>query len=82
VVVTALCPGPTATEFASLADMEMTRVFKFGSRPVGEVARAGIDGYEAGRAIVVPGAANRLGAIGSKLFPRALVRHIAGRLQG
>jgi uncharacterized protein len=82
VVVTALCPGPTPTEFAALADMEMTRVFKFGSRPVGEVARAGIDGYEAGRAIVVPGAANRLGTIGSKLFPRALVRHIAGRLQG
>ncbi|HEX2556135.1 MAG TPA: SDR family oxidoreductase [Microvirga sp.] len=82
VVVTALCPGPTATEFGSIADMEMTRVFKFGSRPVGEVARAGVDGYEAGRAIVIPGAGNRLGAIGSKLFPRALVRRIAGRLQG
>ena len=58
-------------------------IFEFtGTANQQRVARAGIDGYEAGRAIVVPGAANRLGAIGSKLFPRALVRHIAGRLQG
>lgn len=82
VVVTALCPGPTGTEFASIADMEMTRIFKFGSMAAAEVARAGVDGYEAGRAIVVPGAANRLGTLGSKLFPRGLVRRIAGRLQG
>ncbi len=82
VVVTALCPGPTETEFAATADMEMTRIFKFGSMPVAQVARAGVDGYEAGRAIVVPGVPNRLGTVGSKLFPRALVRHIAGRLQG
>jgi short-subunit dehydrogenase len=82
VVVSALCPGPTDTEFAATADMEMKRIFRFGMRPVAEVARAAVDGYEAGRAIVIPGLPNRLGSIGSKLFPRALVRQIAGKLQG
>ena len=82
VTVTALCPGPTESEFAARADLEGSRLFRMGVMSAAEVARAGIDGYEAGRAIVVPGAANRLGTIGSKLFPRALVRHIAGRLQG
>jgi short-subunit dehydrogenase len=82
VVVTALAPGPTATEFASNADLEMSRLFSFGAMSAAEVARAGVDGYEAGHAVVVPGAVNRFGAIGSQLLPRAISRKIAGRLQG
>jgi uncharacterized protein len=81
VTVTALCPGPTATEFASRADLQMSRMFKFGAMGAPAVARAGIAGYLAGRAIVIPGLANRLGAWGSKLAPRILTRRIAGRLQ-
>ena len=46
-----------------------------------EVARIGVDGYEAGRAFVVPGLANRVGSIGAQLAPRLLTRRIAGRLQ-
>jgi uncharacterized protein len=82
VVVSALCPGPTETEFVSHADMEMTRLFKFGVMSAAEVAKAGVDGYEAGRAVIVPGATNLLGAIGAQLAPRAIVRKIAGKLQG
>jgi short-subunit dehydrogenase len=47
-----------------------------------QVAREGVDGYEAGKAIVIPGWANRIGALGAQLGPRALARKIAGRLQG
>jgi short-subunit dehydrogenase len=81
VVVTALCPGPTATEFTIRADMEKSKLFE---RPMAaaEVARIGIDGHEAGRALVIAGAANKAGAIGAKLAPRALVRRLAGWLQG
>jgi short-subunit dehydrogenase len=82
VVVTALCPGPTDTEFSKVADLEMTRLFKTGTMSAAEVAEAGVEGYEAGRAIVVPGSTNRLGAFGAQLLPRAFVRRIAGKLQG
>ena len=81
VVVTALCPGPTATEFAARADMEKSKLFK-GAMDAAQVARIGIDGQEAGRALVIPGTTNRAGAIGAKLAPRFLVRRMAGWLQG
>jgi short-subunit dehydrogenase len=81
VVVTALCPGPTATEFAARADMEKSKLFK-GAMDAAQVARIGIDGHEAGRALVIPGTTNRAGAIGAKLAPRSLVRRMAGWLQG
>ena len=82
VVVTALCPGPTETEFASVAEMENVRLFKMGAMPAATVARLGVDGYEAGRAIVVPGTSNWAGTLGAKLVPRFVSRRIAGMLQG
>lgn len=81
VVVTAVCPGPTATEFAARADMEKSKLFK-GAMDAAEVARIGIEGHEAGRAVVIAGATNKMGAIGAKLAPRFLVRRMAGWLQG
>jgi short-subunit dehydrogenase len=84
VTVTALCPGPTPTEFAARANLQMTRLFKMKPMTLSaeQVAREGVDGYEAGKAIVIPGWANRIGALGAQLGPRALARKIAGRLQG
>lgn len=81
VVVTALCPGPTATEFASRANMEGSWLFR-NSMAAEPVARLGIEGYEAGRAVVVTGGTNRIGTVLARLMPRALVRRVAGRLQG
>jgi short-subunit dehydrogenase len=82
VTVTALCPGPTNTEFASVADMESSRLFRFGAMDAASVARAGLAGYRAGRAIVVPGGSNRFAALMTRFVPRAMVRRIAGKLQG
>jgi hypothetical protein len=81
VVVTALCPGPTTTEFAATADMEHVKAFQMGAMPAAEVARAGVDAYEAGKAVIVPGVANQVGAVGAGLLPRWITRKIAGRLQ-
>jgi hypothetical protein len=81
VVATAVCPGPTATEFTKRADMEKSKLFARAMNAT-DVARLGIEGHEAGRAVVITGAANKAGAIGAKLAPRALTRKLAGWLQG
>jgi short-subunit dehydrogenase len=82
VTVTALCPGPTESEFADTAGLKDSRLFNAGVMSSAEVARIGVEGYEAGRAIVIPGSRNRAGVIGSKLMPRFVSRRIAGLLQG
>jgi short-subunit dehydrogenase len=74
VTVTALCPGPTRTEFFSAADMDDARLLKM--VPVlraDAVARAGWTGMMAGRRIVVPGLVNKLLAFSPRLLPRPLV---------
>ena len=44
-----------------------------------EVAKAGIDGLDKGKRVVIPGALNRAGAIGGQHAPRALVLRLASR---
>ena len=82
--MTALCPGQVTTEFSARAGLQMTRLVKMRAMTLSaaEVARIGVEGYEAGKAIVIPGLANRIGALGAQLGPRALARKIAGKLQG
>ncbi len=81
VTVTALCPGSTESEFSATADVEYSRVYRPSIMSAAEVARIGVEGYEAGKAIVVTGAANWLGALGAKFLPRSVIRRIAGTLQ-
>lgn len=81
VTVTALCPGSTETEFSATADVEYSRSVRPSIMSAAEVARIGVEGYEAGKDIVVPGGINQLGALGAKLLPRRIVRRIASRLQ-
>lgn len=81
VTVTALCPGSTESEFSATADVEYSRSLRPSIMSAAEVARIGVEGYEAGKAIVVPGGANRLGTLGAKFLPRRIVRKISGRLQ-
>jgi uncharacterized protein len=81
VTVTALCPGPTATEFTKRANMEKSKLFAH-AMSAADVARQGVEGYEAGRAVVITGAANRVGTWMAKLMPRSVVRWGAGKLQG
>ncbi len=81
VTVTALCPGSTESEFSANADVEYSRTLRPTIMTAAEVARLGIEGYEAGQAIVVTGRTNWLGTLGAKFLPRRIARRIAGRLQ-
>lgn len=78
VTCTVLAPGATATEFASAANMNESRLFKSGSVASSkQVARFGYNSMLAGRTIVVPGLLNNLMIQMLRLSPRFMVRKVA-----
>jgi short-subunit dehydrogenase len=79
--VSALCPGPTRTEFGEVAGIGTLGSFDRLSIEAGPVVRAGLDGLERNRAIVIPGSINKLGAWSTRFAPRSVVRKIAGSLK-
>lgn len=82
VTVTTLCPGPTHTEFAAVADMEGSRLFKMGGvMTASDVARAGYEGMQAGKSVVIPGARNRIMAHATRLIPRRTAAAMARMVQ-
>lgn len=66
VTATALCPGPVDTGFVETAGFSKQEAESALPRvmwvPADKVAQAGIDGLAAGKAVVVPGRANRIAA--------------------
>ncbi len=82
VLVCALCPGPTPTGFGTRAGFGMTGAMALTGRlSASDVARIGLAGYFAGRAIVVPGARNRVLTKLLGIVPAALVLPILARVQ-
>jgi uncharacterized protein len=79
--VSCLAPGPTDTGFAAQAGMAGTRLFRRGVMDAARVARAGHDGVQQGKTLVIPGVRNRVLAFSVRLSPRALVTKIAAYLQ-
>lgn len=81
VTVTCLAPGPTETAFMDRADMHDTTLFKNASKMTPEaVADTGHEAFRDGRALVVPGWPNRIGAFMVRFTPRPLARRVAGWL--
>lgn len=82
VTVTALCPGPTETDFANEAGLESTHLF---TGPLiadaRSVARAGYRGMLAGKPIVIPGVGNKLLVESIRFSPRRVTTSIARWLQ-
>lgn len=82
VTVTTMCPGPTATGFAHVAQVEGSSLFS-GPMPVmqaAEVARLGYAALKAGRPVLVTGLLNRIMAISTRFMPSALSMPIASNL--
>jgi hypothetical protein len=74
VTATALCPGPVETGFAAVAGIDEAEAHDAMPAPfwVGadQVARAAVEGMDANRAVVIPGALNRASAAVGWLTPR------------
>jgi hypothetical protein len=71
--VTALCPGPVATEFQARAGVSLAAFPKILVRGADRVAREGYEGFMQGRPLIVPGGANKIATWLPRLLPRKLV---------
>lgn len=82
VTVTALCPGPTDTEFKDAANLEGSGIFSQGLvADAKSVAEAGYEGMMAGEVVVIPGIHNKLAVFSMRLAPRGLLRDMVKKVQ-
>jgi hypothetical protein len=79
--VTALCPGPTRTEFGGVAGFGENGLFDRVAMDAPAVVAAGLSGLARNKAVVVPGAINKIGAASPRFAPRNIVRKIAGAIK-
>jgi short-subunit dehydrogenase len=79
--VTALCPGPTRTEFGEVAGFGGSGAFDRFAMDAAAVVEAGLNGVEKNHAVVVPGWINKVGAASTRFVPRPIVRKIAGAIK-
>jgi uncharacterized protein len=80
IVVSALCPGPVATEFSSVAQRpdgkpEM-RSPSFTHVPVEEVVRAGLNAIEHNKPVAIPGIVMKIAMVLVRLTPMAILRRV------
>ena len=83
VTAAALCPGPVDTGFGETAGFSKEEAEallpKFLWRTSEQVARAAIDGLADGKAVIVPGAFNRVAAVAYHLLPRQVLLPVLAR---
>ena len=79
--VSALCPGPTRTEFGEVAGFPDNGAFDRLSMDSERVVRLGLKALDRNRAVAVTGAINRIGAASTRFVPRPIVRKIAGAIK-
>ncbi len=80
VAVTCLCPGPVRTEFQKVAGVDDGRVPSMVWTSPDKVVDSAFAALRSTRAVVVPGAFNRLAAMSVRFTPRFLTRRIAGSM--
>lgn len=82
--VTALCPGPVATGFGARSGNDAMRLFQsplFAVADADTVAKAAVDGWRAGKTVVVPGIVNKVTVWTSGTTPRFVGLPITAWLQ-
>ncbi len=73
VTISVLCPGPVPTGFQARAKTAIAPAQQRSILGPDETARIGLDGYERGRGIVVPGRMNRALAAVAAVLPNRIV---------
>jgi short-subunit dehydrogenase len=79
VTVTALCPGPTESEFKTQGGSQRSRLFQGRLMDAGKVARAGYDGMMKGSALVIPGLRSRAVPLAARVLPRSTIVALSDR---
>jgi len=74
VTVSALCPGPTETNFSAVARGRNTRRLQSSKMSAVTVARAGHRAFRRGGVICVPGMKNKLLTFVTRILPRRAIR--------
>ena len=80
VTVTAVCPGPTHTNFGNVANFRGSDSLLRGAMTADAVAREGHRAFRRGRVLFINGWQNFFPAMAVRLFPRIVVRKIVKRL--
>jgi uncharacterized protein len=80
VTVTALCPGPTKTEFQIRAGIANSPLFEKGAMSSQKAAQLGYDAMMRGKRTIVTGFSNKVSAFGTRFVPRRATAAIAKRL--
>lgn len=78
--VSALCPGPTHSEFSDVADSHSPTLERM-KMPAAPVVAAGLRSLDRNKAVVIPGFKNKVGAQASRFLSRATMRRIIGRIK-
>ena len=78
--VSALCPGPTESEFSVVADSHSPTLERM-KGPADAVVRAGLEGLDRNQAVVVPGWKNKITSQASRFLTRAAMRRIIGNIK-
>ena len=79
--VTALCPGPTKTEFGEVAGFKGNGAFDKMAARSEDVVAIGLKALDKGRAVAIPGLFNKAGAQGYRLMPRWLLRKVTAAIK-
>ena len=80
VKISALCPGPTDTQFHHRAGIADTPLFRSNTMTSQSVAKIGYLGLKKGKLIVIPGFKNKTLALATRFTPRKILSAVAKKL--
>ena len=79
--VSALCPGPTRTEFGEVAGFKSNGAMDTMSARSEDVVAMGLTALDQGRAVAIPGLVNKAGAQAHRFMPRWLLRKVTAAIK-